>query len=397
MSYTLDTHFQPIFDLPTAEHGILLEWLQYGFWDTLYWMPAEYDETDLYWTSSSRASDPVVTEFEISRINGATFVLANFSDSRHPEYYLENAATLHQRLLLYYEEKTSLRSRLCPANWFGSRLFDYAVCFRITIIDSQILQPTDNLQNFCNQGRVFVIDSAQKTHVFQELSSIIDDDSEQHYCLFNFDQTNDFPITAEIWEEASDRLKYVNWADNWRSDDGFLMLDSRTGKWLFRNSFSCVVCEMDGPSETIVPALHFIENENAFSLTISPVEIAWGTGFLNPDIQCIESRPDYSRKHFAITIQEIQRLPLPNGYSESKFSIQPKIWNTQPAYYKCKIHSVSSYFLSNLVTSQRMKLSQLLLEQTAQIAIISRENTLWKCLRQLEHQIWILLLLVMQK
>lgn len=353
--YYLDTNFQPIFDLPTADREILLEWLQHRGGDPLYWMPAEYIDTDVYWTSASRSRNPLVTEFEISRrfpFIENTFVLANLSDPRNLEYYLENGSKLHQSLLVYYEETTSLRDRICPARWVGSRLFDYAACFQLRITELQKLQPSDNLQSFCSQGSVFVIDSARKTHIFQELANMYDDGvSETHYCLFNYIHSNDLPITAEVWEESTDSVNYVNWADNWHSDSGYLMVDFRTGKWLFSESYSCVVCEMYGQSEEIIrPILNFMERENAFSLTIRPVELAWGAAFESPDILCMESMQNLSRKPVPITISKMKGLPIANGYSEMTFLIEPIVWNPKPTYYMCKFFDLRlDFYVSNEV------------------------------------------------
>lgn len=348
-TYYNDRQFQSIYELPTKDYNKLLQWLQDRDGDPLYWMPAIYEETVLYWRVSSRASDPWVTEFEISRIsptNDSIFVLANFSDSQKPEFYLEHWAMPHQRLLLYYEETTSLRSRICPSDWYGSRLIAGGNCFRITFTGYQTShQPSINLHSYCSESRVFVIDSARKTHIFQELVSMLTDGSEQHYCLFNYDHTNDLHITPAVWEEASDRLSYVNWAENWQDEHGYLMIDSRTGKWSFRESYTCVVCEMVEAMDYPLTTLSFNESENAFSMLIRPSEFAWGTGYENPDILCMTLNSNGNTySPIPIKVRETVRFPIQNQYTEGIYTIEPIVWNSKPTLYTCEIYDVSGFY-----------------------------------------------------
>lgn len=323
---------------------MLLQWLhiQDNGIDSLYWMPVILADKILSWTISSRYSNPKVTEFKISGEipnNGINYIVAKFSDSKNTEFYSVDDTVQHKELIVYYEHTISLRARMCPEGWFASLLLDEPMCFRMTLLSPQALQPSDNLQSFCNEGRVFVMNSPQRTRIIQELSEMIIENNMQHNCLFNIDETNELPITSSVWEMLKDPNNYVNWAYNWKTagDSGeYLMLDSRSGRWSFRDIFSCVVCEMETIGIPPIVVLDFMENVNALSFYVRPVDLAWGMSFENPDISCMELSSNNIWQPFPISIRETTDSP---EIREREFSIKLTAWNSC-SEYRCSIYDL---------------------------------------------------------
>lgn len=341
-----DKHYHTIFDLPETEYDLLLQWLHFhdnGI-DSVYWMPVILVDTILSWTITSRYSDPRVTEFQITGEipnNGISYIVAIFSNPQNAEFYAVDELEQHKALIVYYGNTISLRARMCPEGWYASILLDDPMCFRMTILNQQTLQTSENLQSFCNEGRIIVIDSPQRTRIMQELSEVTIESNVQHYCLFNFDETNDLLITPAVWELITDRVNYVNWADSWRTDDvsvGYLMLDSQSGKWSFRDTFSCLVCELETTSIPPYVVLGFIENANTLSLIISPGDLAWGMSFENPDISCMELSSNNAWQPFPITIRET-RDSSEISDREREYSIKLTPWNSCTDY-TCSIYDL---------------------------------------------------------
>lgn len=346
-------HYHTIFDIPDPEYEMLLQWLHFqdnGI-DSLYWMPATLAEGILSWTITSRYSDPRVTEFQISGeipIERISYVVATFFDPQNTEFYAEDAFAQHKELIVYYEHTISLRARMCRDGWFASLLLDEPMCFRMTIINQQTLKTSDNLQSFCEDGRIVVVDSPQRTRIIQELSEVIIENNEQHFCLFNFDKTNELPITSAVWEILTEHVNYVNWADSWRTNeisDGYLMLDSRSGKWSFRETFSCVVCEQETTSDPPYVALYFMEDVNVLTFVVRPVDLAWGMSFENPDISCMELSLNNIWQPFAVLIRETRDSPDINS-REREFSIELTAWNSCSNYI-CSIYDLRTQSTQN--------------------------------------------------
>lgn len=335
--YAID---QTIFDLPEEQRKLFTDALQDTSMPIAYWIPARLIDDKVLWMTTSRMNDPIVTEFEITSADDDGCVAMQITRGRPIEYIVQNCEIPTRMISIYYEEESSLRSRLCPNGWYASRLTEDSTCYRIHKINRQLLQPTDNLRSMCgSEGNPFGIYSPQHTQVFLELMTLLDDEDDEikRQCPFTVDNRNDVPITAAMWEMFSVNIAYVNWHLSWRelsTADGMLVLDGTTGKWLFSDWYSVVICQTVPEPPSLSVTLEFLSTINMLLLEVKPAESAWGLGLTNPDIGCRVN----SNIPIPITIYQTDCSEYYTDYQSCKFYIQLSPDSPYGDEYTCKVY-----------------------------------------------------------
>lgn len=333
---------QTIFDLPEQQQKLFFNSLEDVFVSVVYSIPARLIDNEVRWMTMSRMHDPIVTEFEITNADAENngCVAMQIAKNQPIKYIVQSCEIPTSAISIYYEETSSLRMRLCPNGWYASHLTEDSTCYRIHKINRQVLQPTDNLRSICgSEGSPFVIYSLHHTQVFIELMKLLDDEDDEivHQCPFTVDSSNDSPITEAMWELFSVNIAYINWHLLWRelsTAGGMLVLDGKTGKWLFSDWYSVIICQTVPEPPSLSVTLEFLPQSNSLLFEVKPVESAWGHGFINPDIGCTVN----SNEPIPITIYQTECSEYFTDYQSCKFYIHLTPDRPNGDEFTCKVY-----------------------------------------------------------
>lgn len=204
---------------------------------------------------------------------------------------LTNCNAYHPSLTIYYDGGNSLTHRHCPTGWFSSRLLNQEqLCFNIAKNrrPKKVLRNTV-LSSLCMEGSsMFVVNNAQRSHVFQELGNSTTDNDR---CLFSLQPYQYNPVAHESWLQIGHTFSYVNWDINWMSTrlgNRTIMLNGLTGKWDYSPQYTCLACQYRSFAFSSKPrmSLELRKFENLLVLKIENEQSLWGSGTEHPEIKC---------------------------------------------------------------------------------------------------------------